>query len=520
MPNKNSRLCNYHFVGNIKSENPSNINYNPSIFPFNSEKISMIKHLQDKKFLKRRKQKEILKKVDNNFEHCNDSGIFDCSMSEHGNDESLDISKEESADQGANITKSSEIISHMLKINNNSHNNLISIEELNYSNIENATEVIKSVDKFNDTGMVVTTPNKIDAGVQFDCEEISKNQKETVFMSCNRVTYIEKESDSIYCCAEVQTNINIPTKKTYTDQNTDTDDFVSFNGYDSIANEDDVLKDLCGVSKKVFELLLKLSPNNERKKKIKIENRLMIFLMKMKLNLTYSSLAVIFGVHRKTIQVIFLTFLENLRVRCQKFIKWPSREMVDALMPKSFKPKYEKCRVIIDCTEFEVQTPPGLENKIFFYSYYKKGYRLKVLVCCTPSGHISHVSKCYGGRTTDSQITVESGIINLLEPGDIVLADKGFPEIKTAINSTGKNVVIVMPPILDKPEFTAEEVQATKDIASVRIHIERVIGRIRTYRIVDLITHELIPYCDDIVFMCCVLVNLQPPIIKDIDKIV
>jgi len=47
---------------------------------------------------------------------------------------------------------------------------------------------------------------------------------------------------------------------------------------------------------------------------------------------------------------------------------------------------------------------------------------------------ISFLSKCYGGRTSDSFITYDSGFLEKLEPGDEVLADKGFPGIKTKLN--------------------------------------------------------------------------------------
>ena len=39
------------------------------------------------------------------------------------------------------------------------------------------------------------------------------------------------------------------------------------------------------------------------------------------------------------------------------------------------------------------------------------------------------MSQLYGGRITDSQLTILCGLIDLLESGDEVLADKGFPEV-------------------------------------------------------------------------------------------
>jgi len=45
-----------------------------------------------------------------------------------------------------------------------------------------------------------------------------------------------------------------------------------------------------------------------------------------------------------------------------------------------------------------------------------------------------------------SVINNDSGLLNLLEPGDQVMADKGFPGIKTSVNE--KNSILVMPPFM------------------------------------------------------------------------
>ena len=39
---------------------------------------------------------------------------------------------------------------------------------------------------------------------------------------------------------------------------------------------------------------------------------------------------------------------------------------------------------------------------------------------------MSFISRARGGRVPDKQITQECGILDLLFPGDVVLADRGF----------------------------------------------------------------------------------------------
>lgn len=137
-----------------------------------------------------------------------------------------------------------------------------------------------------------------------------------------------------------------------------------------------------------------------------------------------------------------------------------------------------------------------------------------MLVGCTPNGFITFVSKCAGGRKSDLQITIDSGLISLLENDDVILADEGFPTIKTAMAQNGKKVIVVMPPFLNNSEFS-KETEETYSVANVRIHIERIMQRIKQFNILNKIPSHLFTHIDDIVHMCCVLVNLQKPIIAE-----
>ena len=105
-------------------------------------------------------------------------------------------------------------------------------------------------------------------------------------------------------------------------------------------------------------------------------------------------------------------------------------------------------------------------------------------------------------------------MLDLLEDGDVILADKGFPDIKSVIDDSGKKVLLVMPPFLYNEEFTKEETEETYDIASIRIHVERIMQRIKIFNILNKIPVHLFPYIDDIVHMCCTFVNLKLPIIS------
>ena len=89
-----------------------------------------------------------------------------------------------------------------------------------------------------------------------------------------------------------------------------------------------------------------------------------------------------------------------------------------------------KIRAIIDCFELRInETPSTVEQRVLCYSSYKSSYTAKYLIAITPAGYISFISNGYGGHSTNGFVTVDSGFIDLLEANNLILADKGFPQI-------------------------------------------------------------------------------------------
>lgn len=145
------------------------------------------------------------------------------------------------------------------------------------------------------------------------------------------------------------------------------------------------------------------------------------------------------------------------------------------------------------------------------WSDYKHHNTWKLLVGVTPNGQVTFLSDLWGGRVSDKQITRESGVLDLLEAGDNVMVDRGFDI--SAIVPAG--VSVNMPPFLaGREQMTAAETEETMSIASVRIHVERAIGRIKTYHILDgILPNTLSPYATQIATVCGLLTNFLPPLL-------
>ncbi|KAM7312276.1 uncharacterized protein ISCGN_009181, partial [Ixodes scapularis] len=292
-----------------------------------------------------------------------------------------------------------------------------------------------------------------------------------------------------------------------------------FYGYHSLVNhseKDDALRDLTGVTAMVFLALLNLlsKVRGERYLDLGMESKLLLFLVKMKHGLTFSALGVLFGIHRTSASRIFYTILDVLYVSTQGWIQWFSRDVVHASMPASFRSKYPNCSLIVDCSEVRIEKPSKVSDRVNCWSNYKSDFTLKFLVGITPSGYITFISDVYGGRASDTYIIANSRLVNLLEPGDMVMADKGFPRVKCDLES--KDVTLVMPPFARANEqFTEAEMKETYKVASHRNHVERCIQRIKSFAILSQrLTPELKCHIDKILHVCSMLANLQGPVIK------
>lgn len=116
---------------------------------------------------------------------------------------------------------------------------------------------------------------------------------------------------------------------------------------------------------------------------------------------------------------------------------------------------------------------------------------------------------------SDIELFKQSGIMNVLPEKCALMADRGFKQIENILHK--KQIELVRPPsVSSKQKSTREEVLLTKRIASLRIHIERVI-RIREFSLLEphaTIDHYIVPYIDSVVKIAASLINLQDPVIK------
>ena len=218
-------------------------------------------------------------------------------------------------------------------------------------------------------------------------------------------------------------------------------------------------------------------------------------------------LAHLFQVSLSTISRIFM-YLKLGQINI-----WPTRGKVNETMPEDFKQKYSSTRVIIDCSEVRCQMLSSLHLNGELFSNYKHHTTLKGLIGISPGGAITFISQLHTGSISDKEIVVRSGLLDLqFQEKDSIMADKGF----TIQDLLPLRVSLNIPPFLgSSAQMPANDVVCTQEFASLRIHDERAINKIKNFHIWDgVVPLHQFGVVNQMWAVCAILCNAQSNIIS------
>ena len=186
--------------------------------------------------------------------------------------------------------------------------------------------------------------------------------------------------------------------------------------------------------------------------------------------------------------------------------------MVFFYAPTDFKTKFPTTWTIVDGFEFPVKKPKAPAAQQVTFSTYKNRNTAKALVGVTPGGLMSCMSDACGGSTSDRQMIERGGLINKVSKGDSIMADKGF-DVHDLFAPV--DVTVNIPTFFrNKNRMTGQSVVRDGKISSKRVHVERIIGLAKTYKILTQpLNHTEIMLSSDIAFICFMLVNFRKCIV-------
>ena len=254
----------------------------------------------------------------------------------------------------------------------------------------------------------------------------------------------------------------------------------------------------------------------QRKRTTKLSpmDQLVLTLMKLRLNLKTLDLACRFGTSPTAVSRYITTWICYLYHHLTEVDWMPSVQQVSGTLPPVFREHFPTTYAIIDGSEIFLETPSDLHMQSSTWSSYKHHNTAKFLIACTPNGCISFISPLYVGSISDVEITRVSGFLTQLEDkaGISIMADRGFT-IKDMLEAIG--VELNIPPFMEgRQQLPAEEVQKGRRIASVRIHVERAIGRIKIFNILKhTLPISLARLSNQIVTVCAYLSNFKPVLV-------
>ena len=186
-----------------------------------------------------------------------------------------------------------------------------------------------------------------------------------------------------------------------------------------------------------------------------------------------------------------------------------------------FSRKLQHTYAIIDGSEIFIETPSDLHMQSSTWSQYKHHNTTKFLVACTPNGAICFVSSLYVGSITDVELTRLSGFLDKLKdkPGIAIMPERGFT-VKDMLQEL--NIELNIPPFMEgRQQLPYQEVEEGREIASLRIHVERAIGRTKTFGICKgTIPISMARIYNQIVCVCAFLSNFQPALVPPSSDII
>lgn len=272
----------------------------------------------------------------------------------------------------------------------------------------------------------------------------------------------------------------------------------------------------------VEKIFVKIEPFLLTSLNLNKDEVLLMTLQKLRHDATYKSLGIAFEISPTTSAKYFLSTIYTMFTVFHDVVHWPERETLKRHTPQCFRDSFgESITTIIDCFEIKGERPANPVAAAQQWSEYKKSCTVKYLIAISSSGYIMFVSNGFGGRASDKLITESCGFLEHIIEGDIVMGDRGF----LIQNELQKKKATLCIPAFRKSgnQLLAVDTERTRNVANVRIHVERIIANLRNkFNIIkDRVPMTLVVrkhnghmLMDMIVRVAAILVNLCPEIVN------
>jgi len=253
---------------------------------------------------------------------------------------------------------------------------------------------------------------------------------------------------------------------------------------------EDRLRALCGLTPKALEALLaaavpellarrqqrqerpgrKRAPGGGRKRGLRPEQEILLALLYLRHNVAHAVVGELFGVSADTSENTFHEVVAALQAVCPAQ-RWEAEKKWKKSEP-AWKPA-EEDRLLIDSFETPVPRPSVEPAQRRVYSGKKKRHTLKSQVVTDATGEILELVPGQRGPMADQKLYEQSGVAERYPEAE-KYGDRGYQ------GSAGVKVPHKKP---KGGELTPEQRAENQAHASVRVHVEHGIRRIKAFRI-------------------------------------
>ena len=363
-PRKHSRLCSEHFIGGAKNDDPSSLSYLPSLFSHTSgpnhadmarsERRQRREHDRKNALVECRRldlreqlatEHELTENLatedgEHNFDEQEIVSIADCDGWNGLEEETEKVLDSDVVENDTVMFNEDLIIDIELESPNFSYGKKVTIHQKTQTPawIDKPMEV-KGQSKYEFNGFFANEKlpaTEKDPEVTFECHCVTSTEKGTAIITLGKVKKFKTTATLVKpTTKEASTNIRLKYLPILELQDT------QFSGH-------------TGITKQVFNLFLyRIGSDLEDSRSITREYKLILVLVKLKLDVTFQVLASMFNVSAKHAKNWFDTAFWALHSAIKDLVIWLSKPTIQARMPASFREHFPSTRAIIDASEVE-----------------------------------------------------------------------------------------------------------------------------------------------------------------------
>ncbi|XP_040567995.2 uncharacterized protein [Lepeophtheirus salmonis] len=274
-----------------------------------------------------------------------------------------------------------------------------------------------------------------------------------------------------------------------------------------------------GITSKFFySLVYNLSDSLKSSLRLSKKNKVLIFLIKLRLGLTFTVISGFFGVTLRMIKYCFMEVLEVFYNFAVEALSWPSNQEIRDKMPMDLKQCFPYCRAILHSFECDTERPRDTVKQTHFHTGNNNRYSFKFIFGIAPHGDITFVSEIYGSSIGDSAALKSCSILNILEPGDQVLSINKFREAEQ--NFETNQVKLVILPERHHRKFVsdlsedASSVNLSKTASSIIYSgIEKTVKKLKAFKYLNFVPHHMTSHMNKLLVITAFLSNETPSII-------